>query len=69
MTWYEAIEKSEKGTATRSITCGDRTYTYIRYKDGSCYRLVSVNGVVDYNLSEEAGVGERDGYVDWEPSK
>ena len=68
----EAIDKSEKGTATRIVQRRVLKKTYIAYKDNSIYILVSRNGRVDFELSRMARPVEllklRE-LTDWQPSK
>jgi hypothetical protein len=69
MDWKVAIALSEKGTATRKQKVENRDETFIRYKDGSGFKIVAVNGKVDFELSRTVGFKEVDGYDDWQPSK
>lgn len=68
MTWQEAIKHSEKGTATHILSRDGFKRTYIMYKDGSGYILVSKNGKVDFELSRPMEYPEISNYVDWQPS-
>ena len=71
MYWQDAIKYSQKGTATRVKMVGYWKYTYVRYSDGSGYRMPSLDGKVDFNrcrnLSKTSA--EIEGYTDWESSK
>jgi len=68
MDWRDAINQSKKGTASRVLKEGDKTLTTIRYRDGSGYRLVAVNGGVVFNLCGEVPQHKMDGFTDWKPS-
>ena len=69
MDWQKAISESKKGTATRRQKNGNKIETFVRYKDGSGYRLVSENGIVIYRLSGEVQSNKLEGFTDWQPSK
>jgi hypothetical protein len=68
MHWQEAIQKSKKGTATRTEEKQGRTITTIRYKDGSGFVLTAEKMNVDFSNSREAQSEELNGFTDWEPS-
>jgi hypothetical protein len=70
MNWIEAIKASKKGTANRVVEKNGKKYTFIMYKDGSCYRSVSYldTGKHIWNESGEAQSFEYNGFSDWEPS-
>lgn len=69
MNWQEAISKSKKGSATRKQKNGKWDETFLRFRDGSGYKLVAENGVVNYRLSTSELPKEKlDGYTDWQPS-
>lgn len=70
MHWQEAIQKSTKGTAFRRTEDTKYRHTFVRYDDGSCYRLTAFkdSGKVDYDKSRDAQLHEIEGYNDWQPS-
>ncbi len=69
MHWQEAISKSKAGTATRVVKKDSRKETYIRYSDGSGYKLVSENGKVNFDESRIVEDYKLEGFTDWKPSK
>lgn len=68
MEWTKAIQESPNGTATRTEVKNGKTYTTIKYKDGSGFILVGDKHKVDFTNSREATSRELDGFLDWEPS-
>lgn len=68
MKWQEALEQSSKGTATRKQKHGLFDETIIAYRDGSGYKIVALNGKVNYDLSDAVKKEELDLYSDWQPS-
>lgn len=70
MSKSEAIEQSEKGTATRiDYPSTGFKETVIAYRDGSGFILVSLMGKVQFDACREAKNNELEGFEDWEPSK
>lgn len=69
MYWQEAIKQSKKGTAIRKQKNGNHDETFVRYDDGSCFKLVAENGKVLYGFSKEIEPKEIEGYDDWKPSE
>lgn len=68
MTWQEAIKQSPKGTAQKTEQSGLRKYTFIRYDDGSVFRLVSIMDKVMFDLSGPHDTSVFEGMEDWEPT-
>jgi len=70
MNRIQAIEQSEKGTATRTIypSTGFKE-TIIAYKDGTGFVLVSLMGKVQHEACRAAKNSELEGFYHWEPSK
>jgi hypothetical protein len=68
MDWQEAISQSKKGTAMRVKSEGRMQFTYVRYDDGSCFKLVSIDGKMMLRLSGEIPREKIEGYNDWQPS-
>lgn len=70
MNWDEAIKQSKKGTAFRRVETDRYRITFVRYSDGSCFKLVAFKdtGKVNYDLSRPAEKKDIEGYSDWEPS-
>jgi len=67
MRYLEAIRKSPKKTATRTVTDRCDKITYVIYRDGSGVKMRSRNGNIISVI--EAKMNELAGYTDWEPSK
>ena len=68
MEWQEAIQKSKSGTAKRVYYIMGKSYTTIRYNDGSGFVLISKNKRVDFTNSRVATTKDLEGFTDWQPS-